>query len=174
MFGQNRAEPFGQRVRTYVTPPEPQPRRASIAAEHDDAALLEVASVEDSVQNRDGRPASDPPRQGNSSQPQLRQIFQDAHGGRPRRPCLAALACSYRTVSARFHHRWPASHRARAGKTLRRPNSTPISRPPLSRSSSASAGAHRAQKGRQQTLALLGVFGDSQALAHASTFVRVC
>ena len=51
-------------VRTYVTHPLSQPRRASIAAEHDDAALLEVASVEDSVQNRDGRPASDPLRIG--------------------------------------------------------------------------------------------------------------
>ena len=57
-----------------------QPRRASIAAEHDDPALLEVASVEHSVQNRDGRPASDPPRWGNSSEPQIRQIFQDVDG----------------------------------------------------------------------------------------------
>ena len=58
-----------------------QPRRASIAAEHAVPALLEVASVEDSVQNRDGRPASDPPRRGNSSAPQIRQIFQAADGG---------------------------------------------------------------------------------------------
>ena len=50
-----------------------QPGRASIAAEHAVPALLEVASVEDSVQNRDGRPASDPPRRGNSSQPQTRR-----------------------------------------------------------------------------------------------------
>ena len=57
-----------------------QPRRASIAAEHDDPTILEVASVEHSVQNRDGRPASDPPRQGNSSEPQIRQIFQDVDG----------------------------------------------------------------------------------------------
>ena len=34
----------------------------------------------DSVQNRDGRSASDPPRQGNSSEPQIRQIFQDVDG----------------------------------------------------------------------------------------------
>ena len=46
-----------------------------------DPALLEVASVEDSVQNRDGRPASDPPRRGNSSAPQIRQLFQAADGG---------------------------------------------------------------------------------------------
>ena len=56
-------------------------RRASIGAEHDDAALLEVASVEDCVQNRDRRSASDPPRRGNSSAPQIRQLFQAADGG---------------------------------------------------------------------------------------------
>ena len=58
-----------------------QPRRASIAAEHDDPTILEVASVEHSVQNRDGRPASDPMRRGNSSAPQIRQLFQAADGG---------------------------------------------------------------------------------------------
>ena len=58
-----------------------QPRRASIAAEHDDPTILEVASLEDSVQNRDGRPASDPMRRGNSSAPQIRQLFQAADGG---------------------------------------------------------------------------------------------
>ena len=41
-------------------------------------ALLEVASVEDSVQNRDGRPASDPPRWGNSSEPQTRRLLATA------------------------------------------------------------------------------------------------
>ena len=41
-----------------------QPRRASIAAEHAGNMGLVVASVEDSVQNRDGRPASDPLRTG--------------------------------------------------------------------------------------------------------------
>ena len=58
-----------------------QPRRASIAAEHAGTTILEVASVEDCVQNRDGRSASDPPRRGNSSAPQIRQLFQDADGG---------------------------------------------------------------------------------------------
>ena len=55
-----------------------QPGRASIAAEHAVPALLEVASVEDSVQNRDGRSACDPPRQGNSSAPQTRRLLATA------------------------------------------------------------------------------------------------
>ena len=61
-------------------PARAQPGRSPLAAAHDPPALLEVASVEDSVQNRDGRPASDPPRWGNSSEPQIRQIFQDVDG----------------------------------------------------------------------------------------------
>ena len=82
------AEPFGQRVRTYITHPEPAEVTVSVCQGGPPSllstpgpALLEVASVEDSVQNRDGRPASDPPRRGNSSQPQLRQLFQAADGG---------------------------------------------------------------------------------------------
>ena len=58
-----------------------QPGRSPLAAEHDDPPLLEVASVEDCVQNRDGRSASDPPRRGNSSAPPIRQLFQAADGG---------------------------------------------------------------------------------------------
>ena len=78
VFGKKRAEPIGQRVRTYVTQPMSQPRRASIAAEHAGNIDLEVASVEDSVQNQYGRPACDPPRWGNSSQPQTRRLLATA------------------------------------------------------------------------------------------------
>ena len=41
-------------------------------------ALLEVASVEDSIRNQYGRPACDPPRWGNSSQPQTRRLLATA------------------------------------------------------------------------------------------------
>ena len=50
---QKRAEPFGQRESAHVH--VHAHTLASLAAEHDDAALLEVASVEDCVPNRDGR-----------------------------------------------------------------------------------------------------------------------
>ena len=81
--GKKRAEPFGQRASAHVhvhahTLASQGGLRSLLSTTT--PALLEVASVEDSVQNRDGRPASDPPRWGNSSEPQIRQIFQDVDG----------------------------------------------------------------------------------------------
>ena len=72
---------YARRPRRFTVEPACSQGRSPLAAEHDDPTILEVASLEDSVQNRDGRPASDPMRRGNSSAPQIRQLFQAADGG---------------------------------------------------------------------------------------------
>ena len=64
-FGKKRAEPFGQRASAHVhvhahTLASQGGLRSLLRTTG--PALLEVASVEDSIQNQYGRPTCDPPR----------------------------------------------------------------------------------------------------------------
>ena len=151
VFGKKRAEPFGQRASAHVHVHVHVHVHAHTLASQGGLrsllrtigpALMEVASVEDSIQSQYGRPACDAPRSGNSSQPQTRRLVDYLPRRGPQRPRGAEIplrAMGGRPV--REHCRAECAHRSTQNQSLPAPEGNgPAARP------------HQTQDGRRQAL----------------------